>query len=199
MASVFAGSCAQNRTFQPPEGAGPEHPPRLPSHPCPPKTLDCHFPRRQTRSRLALSSKALAGRIIGYLSRKLGFARPRSDYKLREPRTPTPAEIRHFDRLCIMLRTNPLQPPRPFSPAPVAGEPAHALPAATDAFVSAEDFDQTGILAGVDPCESRYWWLPELYGPEAADVPQAEPASAARQSPTAQATSRSADRTTAAA
>ena len=29
-------------------------------------------------------------------------------------------------------------------------------------FVSAEDFDGTGILAGVDPCESRYWWVPEL-------------------------------------
>lgn len=98
-----------------------------------------------------------------------------------------------------MLRTNPLQPPRPFSPAPVAGEPAVPLPAATDAFVSAEDFDQTGILAGVDPCESRYWWVPELYGPEGSDVPPAEHASATRPSPAVQATSRSADRTTAAA
>ena len=25
-----------------------------------------------------------------------------------------------------------------------------------------------GIMAGVDPSESRYWWLPELYGPESA-------------------------------
>ncbi|MFM8707229.1 MAG: hypothetical protein ACKOHK_03865, partial [Planctomycetia bacterium] len=24
-------------------------------------------------------------------------------------------------------------------------------------------YDATGILAGVDPCESRYWWMPELY------------------------------------
>ncbi len=32
-------------------------------------------------------------------------------------------------------------------------------------FVSAEDFDGTGILAGVDPCESRYWWMPDLYEP----------------------------------
>lgn len=39
---------------------------------------------------------------------------------------------------------------------------------AADAFVSAEDFDRTGILTGVDPCESRYWWLPELY---AAEIP----------------------------
>lgn len=31
-----------------------------------------------------------------------------------------------------------------------------------DRFVSAEDFDRTGILAGLDPCESRYWWMPEL-------------------------------------
>ena len=75
-----------------------------------------------------------------------------------------------------MLRTNPLQPPLPFSPAPVAGEPAVPLPAATDAFVSAEDFDQTGILAGVDPCESRYWWLPELYGPEPAGLTSASQA-----------------------
>jgi hypothetical protein len=33
-------------------------------------------------------------------------------------------------------------------------------------FVSAEDFDATGILAGVDPCASNYWWMPELYGPD---------------------------------
>jgi hypothetical protein len=33
-------------------------------------------------------------------------------------------------------------------------------------FVSAEDFDATGILAGVDPCASNYWWIPELYGPD---------------------------------
>jgi hypothetical protein len=30
-------------------------------------------------------------------------------------------------------------------------------------FASAEDYDGTGILTGVDPCESRYWWMPELY------------------------------------
>jgi len=30
-------------------------------------------------------------------------------------------------------------------------------------FASAEDYDATGILAGVDPCESRYWWMPDLF------------------------------------
>jgi hypothetical protein len=30
-------------------------------------------------------------------------------------------------------------------------------------FASPEDYDATGILAGVDPYESCYWWMPELY------------------------------------
>jgi len=30
-------------------------------------------------------------------------------------------------------------------------------------FLSAEDFDSTGILAGVEPCASNYWWIPELH------------------------------------
>jgi hypothetical protein len=65
-----------------------------------------------------------------------------------------------------MLRQNSLQPPRPFFPPSSAGyQPAVR---ASDIFISAEDFDRTGILAGLDPCESRYWWLPELYGPEPA-------------------------------
>ena len=64
-----------------------------------------------------------------------------------------------------MLQRNPLQPPRPFlSPAPIG----QVRPAVNGGFVSAEDFDATGVLAGVDPCESRYWWMPELYGPDAA-------------------------------
>ena len=38
-------------------------------------------------------------------------------------------------------------------------------------FASAEDYDATGILAGVDPCESRYWWMPDLFAaPPAAPV-----------------------------
>lgn len=42
-------------------------------------------------------------------------------------------------------------------------------------FASAEDYDATGILAGVDPCESRYWWMPDLFASEAptADLPEA--------------------------
>lgn len=30
-------------------------------------------------------------------------------------------------------------------------------------FLVAEDFDTTGILAGVDPYASSYWWMPELH------------------------------------
>jgi hypothetical protein len=65
-----------------------------------------------------------------------------------------------------MLRQNPLQPPRPVAPTP---QQAHvrASTAGSDRVLSAEDFDTTGILAGVDPSESRYWWMPELYGPPA--------------------------------
>jgi hypothetical protein len=94
-----------------------------------------------------------------------------------------------------MLRTNPLQPPRPFFPAPPAREPlAPSWEEGVDAFVSAEDFDRTGILTGVDPCESRYWWLPELYGP---DLPA--PGVVKSIGGSRQATSRSALRPTAAA
>jgi hypothetical protein len=39
-------------------------------------------------------------------------------------------------------------------------------------FASAEDYDATGILAGVDPCESRYWWVPDLFSSEAATPAQ---------------------------
>jgi hypothetical protein len=62
-----------------------------------------------------------------------------------------------------MLQRNRLQPPRPIA-APHHAPAARAATASP--FVSAEDFDVTGLLAGVDPCESRYWWMPELYGPE---------------------------------
>ena len=63
-----------------------------------------------------------------------------------------------------MLQKNPLQPPRPPS-VPATGNLSVAT--AARPFVSAEDFDVTGLLTGCDPCESRYWWMPELYGPEA--------------------------------
>jgi hypothetical protein len=47
------------------------------------------------------------------------------------------------------------------------------------------------VLTGVDPCESRYWWMPELYGPDAAAGDDA--------ADRGQATRRSASRATAAA
>lgn len=80
-----------------------------------------------------------------------------------------------------MLRINPLQPPRPYSPAGSAAHPAAA--AAGPAFVAAEDFDRTGIMTGVDPSESCYWWMPELYGPDEAAT-TARPAQAASGSET---------------
>jgi hypothetical protein len=62
-----------------------------------------------------------------------------------------------------MLQKNPLAPPRPLrtghAPAGRYGQPAGPTSAR---FVSADDFDRTGILAGLDPCESSYWWMPEL-------------------------------------
>jgi hypothetical protein len=70
--------------------------------------------------------------------------------------------------LASMLQRNPLHPSRPL-PMPT---PARAGTSPTWSFVSAEDFDVTGMLTGVDPCESRYWWMPELYGPDA-DAPAA--------------------------
>lgn len=71
-----------------------------------------------------------------------------------------------------MLQKNHLNPPLPFQPSRATAAPvSHA--AGGDRFVSAGDFDATGVLAGVDPCESRYWWMPELLGPDT-------PATAAR-------------------
>ena len=73
--------------FQRPEGAGQDQPcrPRI----CRrlPKTLDCHFPRRQTRrkSRPSFPRKARTCRITGQIPGKLGFALPPSDYRLRKP------------------------------------------------------------------------------------------------------------------
>lgn len=60
-----------------------------------------------------------------------------------------------------MLQKNPLCPPNPWRSRP--GDAIRIRPPACGTpFVSAEDFDRTGILTGVDPCESRYWWGPEL-------------------------------------
>ena len=62
-----------------------------------------------------------------------------------------------------MLERNRLQPPRPSAPLPTAGGLDSYGSGCGGLFASAEDYDATGILAGVDPCESRYWWMPELY------------------------------------
>ena len=64
-----------------------------------------------------------------------------------------------------MLQKNPLCPPLP-SQSPRVAVSATTV-TAEGRFVSADDFDATGVLAGMDPCESRYWWMPELYGPDA--------------------------------
>lgn len=62
-----------------------------------------------------------------------------------------------------MLERNRLQPPRPSAPSQTAGGFDGPTAGCGGLFASAEDYDCTGILAGVDPCESRYWWMPELY------------------------------------
>jgi hypothetical protein len=77
-----------------------------------------------------------------------------------------------------MLRKNPLQPPRPFTAA-FSAVASVAQPGQPAGFVAADDFDSTGIMAGVDPSESRYWWVPELYGPEAAPQATSRPGSRA--------------------
>lgn len=64
-----------------------------------------------------------------------------------------------------MLQKNPLCPPLPEPPNRGPTEPQFR-PLPGTAFLSAEDFDATGLFSGMDPCESRYWWMPELYGPE---------------------------------
>ena len=62
-----------------------------------------------------------------------------------------------------MLERNRLQPPRPSSPSPTTGWGDSLAAGCSGLFASPEDFDATGILAGVDPYESRYWWMPELF------------------------------------
>ncbi|MCE9629602.1 MAG: hypothetical protein K8S94_02625 [Planctomycetia bacterium] len=93
-----------------------------------------------------------------------------------------------------MLQKNPLQPPLPARLPCRPADAAHSMAQASP-FVSAEDFDGTGILAGVDPCESLYWWMPELYGPGPAGRCDAAAAAAIA----IQATRRTPSRSTAAA
>lgn len=97
-----------------------------------------------------------------------------------------------------MLQKNPLCPPAPFQ-----GSRAHEASAPWNAgverFVSAEDFDAIGVLAGMDPCESRYWWIPELYAPEASSAGARSPLAELLARGGVQATSRPLSRPTAAA
>ena len=69
-----------------------------------------------------------------------------------------------------MLEKSRLNPPRRHweSASGRAPEPTGVSASARDGsfFVSAEDFDCTGILAGCDPCASSYWWMPELFATE---------------------------------
>jgi hypothetical protein len=74
-----------------------------------------------------------------------------------------------------MLERNRLQPPRPSAPSQTAGGFDGPAAGCAGLFASPEDYDATGILAGVDPYESCYWWMPELYAspntpPVAAEV-----------------------------
>ena len=62
-----------------------------------------------------------------------------------------------------MLERNRLQPPRPSAPSQTAGGFDGLTAGCGGLFASPEDYDATGILAGVDPYESCYWWMPELY------------------------------------
>jgi hypothetical protein len=71
-----------------------------------------------------------------------------------------------------MLMPNPLAPP-PRPSALRSAAPSGSPPRRGASFVSAEDFDATGILAGMDCCESRYWWVPELHGTAAPTDAQA--------------------------
>lgn len=93
-----------------------------------------------------------------------------------------------------MLLKNPLHPPGPPRDASRATAAGHR-PATP--FVSPEDFDVTGVLAGMDCSESRYWWVPELH----ADPASADPTrSTARvDEDRRQAAERTADRSSAAA
>ena len=62
-----------------------------------------------------------------------------------------------------MLERNRLQPPRPSAPSQTAGGFEGLGAGCGGLFSSPVDYDVTGILAGVDPYESCYWWMPELY------------------------------------
>lgn len=98
-----------------------------------------------------------------------------------------------------MLQKNPLCPPVPSQPPRATQSVAAAAASAEGRFVSADDFDATGVLAGMDPSESRYWWMPELYGPDADAAVAGRPLADALARGPHQATRRSTSRSTAAA
>lgn len=78
-----------------------------------------------------------------------------------------------------MLQKNPLAPPLPQLPPRVDQRGPEAAPAHGRPFIAAEDFDATGILAGMDACESRYWWMPELHAVEAGQATSRDAGAAA--------------------
>ena len=78
-----------------------------------------------------------------------------------------------------MLEPNRLDPPRPYAVQQAAAACGVAVARSTSLFVSPDDFDGTGILAGFDPCASNYWWMPELHAGEQADLAVAPVAAAA--------------------
>lgn len=94
-----------------------------------------------------------------------------------------------------MLESNRLNPPQPYR-VPTASAPAPGAALNRQVFVSADDFDTTGILAGCDPCASNYWWMPELHTAAPTDLTVATLADAG---PALHATRRSAARPQAAA
>ena len=94
-----------------------------------------------------------------------------------------------------MLESNRLNPPQPYR-VPTVSAPASATALNRRVFVSADDFDATGILAGCDPCASNYWWMPELHTAAPADLAVA---TGADEGPARHATRRSAERPQAAA
>jgi hypothetical protein len=110
-------------------------------------------------------------------------SQPAGDGRFPDHHIPVRDSGRHSGESFIMLRINPLQPPRPHCPAAAAGRPERSP--AGPGFIAPEDFDPTGIMTGVDPSESHYWWMPELYGPEGPQTRAAtRPAQAANGSAT---------------
>ena len=67
-----------------------------------------------------------------------------------------------------MLEKSRLNPPRCSAPAVESAQSRTENGFRECLFVSAEDFDGLGVLAGIDTCASNYWWMPELYGPDSA-------------------------------